>query len=672
MYHIGKKYFLFCFAILAVSQDSSAQYLGCSKIEQIPRTECESLERIFEEANGRIWRNNRGWLRSNQPCNWFGITCTSTSWPRNVIRLNLSSNDLTGSIPGEISQLTELRELIIHNRAAGTGALFGQLRGTLSSVLSDLSNLEVLWLSNNRIGGSLPAEYSRMSKLKLLLLDQNEFTGPIPESYGDLDLLEEIDFSGNQLAGEIPDEFVRLGRLRELVLSSNLLFGPIPDQLGNLEALRKLELDSNNLTGPVPASLTSLKRLVSLRLEGNQLESPISQSQAREFSEIANCNLIQGPATSSQKALCFPGFIDGSSEQSLCGLDSSADCSSCSGINFDDSQCLALESIYTASRGDSWSNKDGWLSNTDPCSWFGLSCENDQVTEIDLSQNGLRGSLPGDLNSISNLRELNLSENLLAGPIPEDLGALANIEFLDLSENQLTGVLALPIVDLASRTDTCNLQGNDGSLCFPTAPPYDQFPSQICGLMARPSCQPQILSSIEQFEAQQLGQRLILSWQVDVGSEELDYRVEQERAGDFVEIGLVGGSSGQEYQFILTNPQIGQTRFRIQILDASGSIKDGPVLDVVFIPSHFLIQGPFPNPAIQRSSIRIAIKERAVIKLELFDLVGKKIRTLFENPLEEGREELLDIDLRGLSSGLYFLKIGNGSESVTLPLHILK
>jgi hypothetical protein len=86
--------------------------------------------------------------------------------------------------------------------------------------------------------------------------------------------------------------------------------------------------------------------------------------------------------------------------------------------------------------------------------WWLERCNGNRVTAIDLSQNGLSGTLPESLGNLSNLELLFLQDNKLIGSIPESLGNLTNLTTLYLQLNELSG--SIPS-SLGSLTNLVNL-----------------------------------------------------------------------------------------------------------------------------------------------------------------------------------------------------------------------
>ncbi|KAF8412997.1 hypothetical protein HHK36_000969 [Tetracentron sinense] len=83
-------------------------------------------------------------------------------------------------------------------------------------------------LSSNNLSGVIPSEISTLSALNFLNLSQNYLKGKMPEKIGGMISLESLDLSRNCLSGEIPQSMSNLTFLAHLDLSHNNFSGRIP------------------------------------------------------------------------------------------------------------------------------------------------------------------------------------------------------------------------------------------------------------------------------------------------------------------------------------------------------------------------------------------------------------------------------------------------------------
>jgi hypothetical protein len=99
--------------------------------------------------------------------------------------------------------------------------------------------VRIIDLSSNNLSGSIPVDISVLSELRFLNLSRNHLMGSIPEKIGSMKQLESIDLSRNLLSGEIPPSMSNLSFLSYLDLSYNDLSGKIPSstQLQSFDAL---------------------------------------------------------------------------------------------------------------------------------------------------------------------------------------------------------------------------------------------------------------------------------------------------------------------------------------------------------------------------------------------------------------------------------------------------
>jgi Leucine-rich repeat (LRR) protein len=248
----------------------------CAIVTEIPTTECEALVALYNNTDGANWRRNEGWDITNMPCSWDGVECQDG----HVSQISLSNNQLTGSIPTELGNLSNLTFLDLSSN---------QITGSIPKELDNLNNLQKLDLSENQLTSSIPRELGNLNKLETLWLNNNQLTGSISSQLGNLSNLSTLNLSSNQLTGSIPSQLGNLSRLSTLNLSSNQLTGSIPSQLGNLSNLSTLNLSSNQLTGSIPSQLGNLTNLTGLFLSNNQLSGEIPA----ELGNLSNLDYLQ-------------------------------------------------------------------------------------------------------------------------------------------------------------------------------------------------------------------------------------------------------------------------------------------------------------------------------------------------------------------------------------------
>ncbi|KAJ8536095.1 hypothetical protein K7X08_034496 [Anisodus acutangulus] len=108
---------------------------------------------------------------------------------------------------------------------------------------------------------------------------------------------------------------------------------------------------------------------------------------------------------------------------------------SCSSdLNSDRNALLALRSAV-GGRTLFWNT-----TNTTPCNWAGVLCENNSVTVLRLPASSLYGKLPANtISNLTRLRTISLRFNRLSGPFPSDISQLVELRNLYLQDNEFTG-----------------------------------------------------------------------------------------------------------------------------------------------------------------------------------------------------------------------------------------
>ena len=436
-----------------------------------------ALTALYHATEGPNWNNVTNWLTDAPLAEWHGVAVNNNG---RVVGLDLRGNNLTGAIPPE---------------------------------LGNLSNLEQLWVSGNGLTGAIPPEFSNLAKLQSLWLHQNQLTGELPEGLAALPL-NDIDFSDNQglcappgmaaLLGQLSygpicayatDKAAlaalyhatdgpnwnnatnwltdaplsewhgvavnRNGRVVGLHLAGNNLTGGIPAELGNLSNIEDLYLDGNNLTGTIPAEVGNLSKLRILGLDGNNLTGELPEGLAalslREILFFDNAGLCapQDVAELIQKSYRGPEVIweyqvqhpDGTITVEIALVPVVGPICAYAADE------AALTALYHATDGTNWARVTNWLTDEPLSQWHGVTVNrNGRVTGLNLAQNGLRGTIPTELGNLSELQSLVMSGNDLTGAVPAEIGNLSRLEVIWLNQNNLTGTLPTELVNLSSLT----------------------------------------------------------------------------------------------------------------------------------------------------------------------------------------------------------------------------
>ncbi|KAL4588686.1 hypothetical protein LXL04_001581 [Taraxacum kok-saghyz] len=144
--------------------------------------------------------------------------------------------------------------------------------GTLSPLVSKLTQLITIDISDNKLSGPIPASLFSLPNLQTLNLRSNSFSGTIPPAISNLKSIQAIEISHNSLSGSLPDTLSLL-TLTRLDLSFNKFTGPIPKLP---KTLIELAVKSNSLSGYLPkTSFNGLTQLEVVELSDNSLTGTI-------------------------------------------------------------------------------------------------------------------------------------------------------------------------------------------------------------------------------------------------------------------------------------------------------------------------------------------------------------------------------------------------------------
>jgi hypothetical protein len=93
--------------------------------------------------------------------------------------------------------------------------------------------------------------------------------------------------------------------------------------------------------------------------------------------------------------------------------------------------------------------------------------------------------------------------------------------------------------------------------------------------------------------------------------------------------------------------------------------------DIKTIPNHFSLNPAYPNPFNPTTTIEFTIPYSSNVVIKVFDINGNEVAELVNGIIPEGNH-MVEWDARGLSSGLYFVKLTSGDYLGTRKLILLK
>ncbi|KAJ8759168.1 hypothetical protein K2173_004175 [Erythroxylum novogranatense] len=398
-------------------------------------------------TNGAIGKLS-SWNESSHFCKWSGVICGVRH--QRVVELDLHDGQLVGSLSPHVGNLSFLRIINLSNNSLGhsippeIGHLFrlrvldfssNMFSGEIPVNISGCINLLKLNVSYNNLDGELPAELGSLSKLQLLFFSTNNLDGQIPSSFGNLSSLEMIYGSRNNLVGNIPETVKNLKKLQAFAFGANNITGTVPPSIYNISSLTLLSLPVNQLHGTLPPDLgLTLPNLEILKFHTNRLSGPVppSVSNASNLVELSiSKNKFNGKVPSLSR---LPKLQKLEIDENMLGYGEDND------LNF----------LYTLANKTnlqyviiSDNNLGGGLPEL-------LSNFSTELRIIGFGRNQIRGTIPTEIGNLVNLVALGLETNQLTGNIPSSIGKLQNLNDFFLNGNKLSGRIPSSIGNMTS------------------------------------------------------------------------------------------------------------------------------------------------------------------------------------------------------------------------------
>ncbi|KAF8404962.1 hypothetical protein HHK36_009857 [Tetracentron sinense] len=240
------------------------------------------------------------------PAGYSGTLSPLLSKLTQLTHLDLSDNSFYGPIPSSISSLANLETLSLRSNS---------FSGSLPPSLTTLKSLTSLDISLNSLSGTLPTTLSALSSLRRIDLSFNKFTGSLPKFPSNL---AELALRGNFLSGYLLESsFQGLNQLEVVELSANMFTGKLRGWFFRLPSLQQVNLSNNSFSGlEIWKPLDANSDLVAVDLGFNRIEEYLSVNFAT-FPLLSSLSLrynrFRGPIAweYGKKATLKRLFLDG-------------------------------------------------------------------------------------------------------------------------------------------------------------------------------------------------------------------------------------------------------------------------------------------------------------------------------------------------------------------------
>ncbi|PEN08714.1 hypothetical protein CRI93_02850 [Longimonas halophila] len=128
----------------------------------------------------------------------------------------------------------------------------------------------------------------------------------------------------------------------------------------------------------------------------------------------------------------------------------------------------------------------------------------------------------------------------------------------------------------------------------------------------------------------------------------------------------------QSYQFTDTDLPyaVDSLSYRLRQIDTDGTESFSEAITVARPVQATELLPTYPNPVRSQATVRFAVPERQDVRIDLYDLMGRRIRTVVDTNVE-GRTEA-QLDVSDLASGTYFLRMQTKGHTETQRITVVR
>jgi hypothetical protein len=169
---------------------------------------------------------------------------------------------------------------------------------------------------------------------------------------------------------------------------------------------------------------------------------------------------------------------------------------------------------------------------------------------------------------------------------------------------------------------------------------------------------------------------VILTWMTATETNNQGFEIQRKTSGEYERIAFVEGrgttTEVQNYLFRDKNLLSGSYTYRLKQTDYDGSFAYSDEVEIdIDQPSVFYLGQNYPNPFNPSTNIKYSIPADGNVSLKVYDLLGKEVATLVNEPQQAGTFDVV-FDGANLASGVYYYQLITGELTATKKLMLTK
>ena len=181
------------------------------------------------------------------------------------------------------------------------------------------------------------------------------------------------------------------------------------------------------------------------------------------------------------------------------------------------------------------------------------------------------------------------------------------------------------------------------------------------------------------FEAVSSGGSVELVWQTVSEKDNAGFQVEMRCAGEFAfnVLSFVEGqgtvTEAANYRYRTSELDPGQYTFRLKQVDRDGTATySAEVEATVELAETFVLEQAYPNPFNPQATVRFAVREQQKVRVELYDMLGRRVQVLYNGTTPANRMQSVQIDGSRMASGTYVVRLVGRSFSRAHTVTLVK